>query len=94
VVWRQSHPQHSSTTSRTRLADTSLEPVGRAGGHMLFKLALVLLAAWLIGVLAAPNAGSLVHVLLLAGLALLLLAFLRARDEAMRRAADRQTEKS
>jgi hypothetical protein len=60
---------------------------------MLFKLALVLLAAWLIGVLAAPTAGDLVHVLLLAGLALLLLAFLRAREEAMRRAADHPTQR-
>ena len=53
---------------------------------MLFKIALVLLAAWLLGVLGVYRAGDLVHVLLLVGLMLLLLAFLRARDAAVRRA--------
>jgi hypothetical protein len=52
---------------------------------MLFKTALTLLVAWLIGVLAVDSAGDFVHVLLLAGLALLLLAFLRAREAAIRR---------
>lgn len=61
---------------------------------MLFKTALVLLAAWLIGILAVPGAGDLVHVLLLAGLALLLFAFLRAREEAMRRVTESRTDKS
>ena len=42
---------------------------------MLFKTALALLVAWLIVVLTVDRAGDLVHVLLLAGLALLLLAF-------------------
>jgi hypothetical protein len=42
--------------------------------------------AWLIGVLAVDSAGDLVPVLLLAGLALLLLAFLLARETAIRRA--------
>jgi hypothetical protein len=53
---------------------------------MLFKTALALLVAWLIGVLTVDRAGDLIHVLLLAGLALLLLAFLRAREAAVRRA--------
>jgi hypothetical protein len=53
---------------------------------MLFKIALVLLAAWLVGVLGVYNVGDLVHVLLLVGLMLLLLAFLRARDGVVRRA--------
>jgi hypothetical protein len=47
---------------------------------MLFTSALVLLVLWLIGIFAVPAAGDLVHVSLLAGLPLLLLAFLRARD--------------
>ena len=51
---------------------------------MLFKIAFVLLVAWLLGVLGAYP-GDLVHVLLLVGLMLLLLAFLRARDAAVRR---------
>ena len=53
---------------------------------MLINFALALLVAWLVGVLFFSNAGDVVHVLLLVGLALLLLGFLRARDEAMRRA--------
>jgi hypothetical protein len=53
---------------------------------MLFKIALALLVAWLIGVLGVYSAGQLVHVLLLVGLALLMFAFLRAREDAMRRA--------
>ena len=51
---------------------------------MLFKSALVLLVTWLVGVLFVSSAGDAVHVLLLVGLALLMLAFLRAREEAMR----------
>ena len=60
--------------------------VGRAGGTKLIKLGLALLVTWLVGVLFFSNAGDAVHVLLLVGLALLLLGFLRARDEAMRHA--------
>ena len=54
---------------------------------MLFKTALALLVAWVIGVVTVDRGGDLVHVLLLVGLGLLLLAFLRARDAAMCRAA-------
>jgi hypothetical protein len=53
---------------------------------MLFKIALVLLSVWLVGVVGVYNVGDLVHVLLLAGLMFLLLAFLRAREAAVRRA--------
>jgi hypothetical protein len=53
---------------------------------MLFKIALTLLVAWLICVLGVYPAGQLVHVLLLIGFALLTLAFLRARESAVRRA--------
>jgi hypothetical protein len=52
---------------------------------MLFKTALVLLMAWLLGVLGVYRVGELVHLLLLVGLMLLLLAFLKARDAAARR---------
>jgi hypothetical protein len=54
---------------------------------MLFKIALVLLTAWVLDLVGVYNVGDLVHVLLLIGLMLLLLAFLRARDAAGRRAA-------
>jgi hypothetical protein len=60
---------------------------------MLIKLALVLLVTWLVGVLFFSNTGDAVHVLLLAGLALLLLGFLRAREEAMRRALGSNPDK-
>lgn len=49
---------------------------------MLLKVALVLLVAWLVGVIGLYNIGDLAHGLLLVGLMLLLLGFLRARDAA------------
>jgi hypothetical protein len=52
---------------------------------MLLKAALVLLIAWILGVLGIYNAGQLVHVLLLVGLMLLLLGVLKARDAAARK---------
>lgn len=64
----------------------SWERSAASGGEMLFKIAFVLLVVWLLGVLGAYPAGDLVHVLLLVSLMLLLLAFLRARDAALRRA--------
>jgi hypothetical protein len=60
---------------------------------MLFKMALVLLVAWLLAVLGIYPAGDLVHVLLLVGLMLVLLASLRARDAAVRRAAGGDPDK-
>jgi hypothetical protein len=54
---------------------------------MLFKIGLVLLAAWLLGLVGVYDVGDLVHGLLLMGLMILLLAFSRARDAAVRRAA-------
>jgi hypothetical protein len=53
---------------------------------MLFTTALVLLVAWLLGVVGVYTIGELVHVLLVVALMLLLIAFLRARDAAVRRA--------
>lgn len=61
---------------------------------MLFKAALVLLVAWLLGVLGVYSVGDLVHVLLLIGLMLLLLAFLRAREAAVRRAVGGRSDRS
>ena len=61
---------------------------------MLFMTALVLLAVWCVGVLGVYNVGDLVHVLLLVGLLLLLLAFLRARESAARRAIGGPSDKS
>jgi hypothetical protein len=52
---------------------------------MLFTIALVLLGVWLLGVLGVYTIGVLVHLLLLVGLMLLLLAFLTAREAALRR---------
>ena len=49
---------------------------------MLLKAALLLLVAWLVGVVGVYDVGSLVHVSLLVGLMLLLLALLKARDAA------------
>ena len=60
---------------------------------MLFRIALVLLAVWLLGVMGVYTIGDLVHVFLVAGLGFLLVAFLRARDAAVRRAAGGTTDK-
>ncbi|MFN2445876.1 MAG: hypothetical protein ABR606_09905 [Vicinamibacterales bacterium] len=61
---------------------------------MLFKIALVILAMWLLGVLGLYTIGDRVHVLLLAGLGLLLLAFLKARDAVVRRAMSGPSDKA
>ena len=60
---------------------------------MLFKVALVLLTAWLLGVFGVYRVGDLVHILLLVGLMLLLLAFLKARDTAARRVIEGPPDK-
>ena len=70
-----------------------LERVAAVGGDMLFKIAFALLAIWGLGVIGLYSAGDLVHVLLLVGLMLLLLAFLKARDAAARRAVDRSADR-
>jgi hypothetical protein len=64
----------------------------RCGGEMLLKIAMVLIAAWLLGVLGIYSVGTIVHVLLLVGLMLLLLGVLRARDAAL--AATREVKQS
>ena len=51
---------------------------------MLFKVALLLFAVWLLGVTGLYEIGDLVHGFLLVALMLLLLAFLHARDAAVR----------
>jgi hypothetical protein len=49
---------------------------------MLLYIALALLAGWVLGMLGVFEVGKIVHVPLLVGLLLLLLAFLQARDAA------------
>ena len=49
---------------------------------MLGRVALLLLVAWLLGVVGIYDAGEAIHILLLVGLLLGLLAFLKARDAA------------
>jgi len=51
------------------------------GHSTLIAIALALLLAWLVGTLAL-NLGTTVHILLLAGLMLLLVGALKARDAA------------
>jgi hypothetical protein len=60
----------------------------RSGGEMLLKIAFALLIVWLLGVLGLYRIGDLVHVLLLAGLWLVLLGVLKARDAAAARGTD------
>ena len=51
---------------------------------MLFKAGFVLLTLWLLGMAGVYPAGEYVHVLLLVGLMVLLLAILKARDASIR----------
>jgi hypothetical protein len=60
---------------------------------MLFRIALVLLIVWLLGLIGVYHIGDLFHGFLLVGLMLLLLAFLHARDAAVRPAVD-ETKKT
>lgn len=55
---------------------------------MLLKVALLLLLAWLLGIVGIYNGGSLIHILLLVGLMLLLLGVLKARDSAAKSRSD------
>ena len=52
---------------------------------MLVKIALGLLAVWVLGLFGVYRIGDLFHGFLLGGLTLLLLAFLHAREAAVRR---------
>jgi hypothetical protein len=56
----------------------------RAEATMLSVTALMLLVVWAIALIGPFEIGQAVHVLLLVGLMLLLLAFMKARDAAMR----------
>ena len=60
---------------------------------MLLKIAIVLLMGWIIGVVGVFEVGDLVHVLLLVGLMLLLLAFVKAREAALRATNGRSRER-
>jgi hypothetical protein len=60
---------------------------------MLLKVGMLLLIAWLVGVLGVYNAGQLVHMLLLVGLMLLLLGVLKVRDAAAVRDNSRAGER-
>jgi hypothetical protein len=52
---------------------------------VLFTIALIVLGAWVVSLSGVFPGGDLAHVLLLAGLMLLLLAFVKGREAALRR---------
>lgn len=52
---------------------------------MLFTVGLVLLALWFLGLFGIYSVGDVFHGFLLVGLMLLLLAFVQAREAALRR---------
>ena len=83
------HPQRGDATSRDDLHSATVSDLraGRLlfGGRMLFTTALVLMVAWLLGVLGVYTVGKSVHVLLLISLLLMLLALVKARDAELRR---------
>ncbi|MEO5740881.1 MAG: DUF5670 family protein [Vicinamibacterales bacterium] len=57
-----------------------------------FEIAIALLVVWLIGMFGVYEGGDLVHIFLLVGQMLLLLAFLKARDAAIRPPGSRTDE--
>ena len=59
---------------------------------MLFKAAIALFVVWLLGMFGVYGGGDLVHIFLVAGGLLLLLAFLKARDAAIRPPGSRTDE--
>src|SRR5688500_11083781 len=95
------HPEHRSRRqNRGNLADQGFRsPLqhssgwAASGGEMLFKIAIVLLSVWIIGVVGLFEVGDLVHVLLLGGLLLLLMAFAKAREAAVRGTNGRSRER-
>jgi len=56
------------------------------GGEVLFKIGIVLLMGWLLGVIGVDSVGDRIHILLLSGLLLLLLALAKAHDAGLTRA--------
>ena len=52
---------------------------------MLFKTGIALLVAWLLGVIGLYSVGRIIHVLLLTGLLLLLMALAKGHDAAAAR---------
>jgi uncharacterized protein DUF5670 len=61
---------------------------------MLFKTGCILLILWVVGATGLYDVGQLVHVLLLVGMMLLLLALVRARDAAAKRGVNQPSEKA
>ncbi len=86
---------HLAVTTFHYAAERFVSPSGwlRYGDEMLFRIALGLLLAWLLGVIGLYRVGDLVHALLLVGLMLLLLAFVTARDAAAGRGTGSSPEK-
>lgn len=50
---------------------------------MLWTIALILLVLWLLGVVALPAAGSLIHILLVIALVVIIYQFLSGRRAAL-----------
>lgn len=61
---------------------------------MLFKISLLMLGLWLVGVSGLVAVGQAIHVFLLVGIMLLLLSLLRSRDEVARQARNGPTVRS
>ena len=74
----------ASTTRSVPVPNRRDKPRGQ-GGIVLFTIALIVLGAWVVSLSGVFPGGDLAHVLLLAGLMLLLLAFVKGREAALRR---------
>lgn len=73
-------PSEGHIVRGTDLASQSLEKEVRA---MLWTIVLVLLVLWLLGVVALPAAGSLIHILLVLALVVLVFQMLSGRRTAL-----------
>jgi len=69
-----------ATAHGTNLASPHTEKEVRA---MLWTIVLVLLVLWLLGVVALPTAGALIHILLVIALVVLILQLLSGRRVAL-----------
>jgi uncharacterized protein DUF5670 len=72
---------HFAAAQRTDTVEAPLlAPETRGGGVMLYTLAVILLIAWLLGVVGTYTIGAFVHVLLVVAIVLFLVGLLSGRS--------------
>ncbi len=61
------------------MLDLGLEPLGQVTKHMLNTLALILIIAWILGLVSSYTMGGLIHILLVVALVLLLVRVIQGK---------------